>query len=61
MDLIAICYYFVAEPPITTVAHVLAILLGITLETVMSSFLPLTQSHLRASGEGISTPLVSGS
>jgi len=60
MDLIAIIYYCVVDPPITTVAHVLAILLGITLETVTTRFLSSTQRHLRVGRgrDGISTPLV---
>lgn len=60
MDVISICYYAYAEPPITTVAHVLAILLGTTLEMITRYCINWRVRGERSGGDA-STPLVRGS
>ena len=57
LDLFAIIYYAITAPAITTVAHLLAILMGMILEVMARQF---NSEDSCPSAESLATPLLSG-
>ena len=57
LDLFAIIYYAITAPPITNVAHLLAILMGVILEVAARKYGRVDSSIL--SSESSATPLLS--